>query len=129
MQEVLDLPAERLDQTLRAGKIERDHVNDDVRSKRSDARAEGAGTFLGLSVSDDLCDAFPCRMRAITFLPTAADVDDFMPLFDERRKNKQRREVIAKHTKGGVTPKVVKGKTDDGAAAKPSSGAKPARRK
>jgi S-DNA-T family DNA segregation ATPase FtsK/SpoIIIE len=51
---------------------------------------------------------------------SARGIGQLRAWFDERRKNKQRRDVIAKHTKGGVAPKVVKGKTDDGAAAKPS---------
>src|SRR5690606_8865550 len=85
VQQVLDLPAQRLDQVLRAGEREADHVDHDVRLQRPHARPELAGLRGLLAVDRDLAPRFPRGVGLVRLAPAAADGRDVEAGFDQAR--------------------------------------------
>src|SRR6516162_10239972 len=81
---VLDFSMQRLDQLLRSVEFERDHVNDDVRIKPRNPRAEFTFCLFGFAVHKNLFDGLPSRMRSIGCRCAAADVYNLVSPLDGR---------------------------------------------
>jgi hypothetical protein len=85
VQKVLHSTMQCLDQRLRAGQVEGDHVHHDVRLERGDARAEGAGGVLSRPVSHNLLYLGPGRVRPVGRGLPSADVHHLVPAFHKSR--------------------------------------------
>src|SRR6516164_2304252 len=80
---VLDLSMQRLDQLLRSLKLERDHVNDDVRIKACNPRSEFTFCLFGRAIHKNLFDGLPGRMRTVGCRCTATDVYNLVSTLDK----------------------------------------------
>src|SRR5262249_47793510 len=81
---VLDFSMQRSDQLLRSFELERDHVDDNVRIKASNPRAEFAFRLFGPAVHANLFDDRPGWMRPVGCRLTAANVYTPVPTPDKR---------------------------------------------
>src|SRR6516225_676631 len=81
---VLDLSMQCLDQLLRSIKLERDHVNDYVRTKAYNPRAEFTFCLFGRAIHKNLFNGLPGRMLPVWCRCTTADVYNLVSTLDKR---------------------------------------------
>jgi len=83
VKKVAHLPAQRLDQLLRAGERKADHINHHVRLQCPDPRAELAPRFGVLPVQRHLLDGIPGAVCPVRGALAPADHNDLMTPFDQ----------------------------------------------
>jgi hypothetical protein len=80
---VLDLSMQSLNQLLRSLKLERDHVNDNVRIEAYNPGTEFTFGLLGPAIDNNLFDGLPRRMGPVGCRSTTADVYNLVPTLNQ----------------------------------------------